>query len=123
MKDNFGEGVLATISKTAERAADKATTWLDETWDIETLAEPKDGECSAENNSSVILLFSYGERKFLFTSDAGVPALTEAANYAETAGVDLSTLTGIQVPHHGSKHNVGPTVLNRILGPILKDRT
>jgi beta-lactamase superfamily II metal-dependent hydrolase len=117
MKDRFWAEVLATLAKTA----DKAITWLDETWGVETLAEPAADDCSAENNSSVILLFSHAGRKFLFTSDAGVPALTEAAAYAETLGIDLKTLTGIQIPHHGSKHNVGPQILDRIVGPKLND--
>lgn len=117
MKDTFWEEVLATVAKTA----DKAITWIDENWGIETLAEPGDDDCSSENNSSVILLFSHEGRKFLFTSDAGVPALTEAANHADTLGIDLKTLTGMQIPHHGSKHNVGPKILDRIVGPKLAD--
>src|SRR4029077_11701446 len=28
-------------------------------------------------------------------------------------------LTGIQIPHHGSKRNVGPNILDRIVGPKL----
>lgn len=24
----------------------------------------------------------------------------------------------VQIPHHGSRRNVGPTILNRLLGPI-----
>jgi beta-lactamase superfamily II metal-dependent hydrolase len=115
LKDNFWQEVLASLTKTAE----KAITWVDETWGIETLSEPGDADCSAENNSSVILLFSYEGRKFLFTSDAGVPALTDAANYAYTLDIDLKALTGIQIPHHGSKHNVGPKILDRIVGPKL----
>jgi len=59
----------------------------------------------------------YDGKQFLFTADAGVPALTEAADYASGAGIDLKQLNFIQVPHHGSKHNVGPAILNRILGP------
>lgn len=120
MKDTFWEEVLATVVKTAGEAADKAITWLDEEWGIETLAEPNHDECSAENNSSVILLFSHENRRFLFTSDAGVAALTEAANFADSIGIDLKkTLTGVQIPHHGSKHNVGPAILDRIVGPKL----
>lgn len=91
--------------------------WVDETWDVETLADPSESDCSAENNSSVILLFKDGTENFLFTSDAGVPALTEAAAVAAQQGFDLKTLDGLQVPHHGSKHNVGPTILDLILGP------
>jgi len=102
--------------------AEKAVKWLAETWWSETLVEPDEDDSSAENNSSVILLFTHGNSKFLFTSDAGVPALTEAAKYAESLGTDLKTVSGIQVPHHGSKRNVGPTILDRILGTKLKEQ-
>jgi beta-lactamase superfamily II metal-dependent hydrolase len=115
LKGSFLEKVIAK--------AEEAIKWVAETWSSETLVEPGDDDCSAENNSSAILLFIHGSDKFLFTSDAGVLALTEAVNYAESIGVDLKTLTGIQIPHHGSKHNVGPAVLDRILGPKLKDQT
>jgi len=86
-----------------------------ERWDFETLDD--EGETAAENNSSVILLLSYDGRNLLFTSDAGMPALEHAADYLDMAEFDCSDLTFIQVPHHGSQRNVGPTILNRILGP------
>ncbi len=98
-------------------AAAEAVKRLAETWGFETLSDPEENESSAENNSSVVLLMKYDGEQFLFTADAGVPALTEAADYADGAGIDLRQLNFIQVPHHGSKHNVGPTILNRILGP------
>jgi beta-lactamase superfamily II metal-dependent hydrolase len=84
----------------------------------ETLADPEDDATSAENNSSVVLLLELDGKKLLFTADAGVPALTEAANCAQARGIDLKTVKFVQVPHHGSKRNVGPTILNRIIGPI-----
>lgn len=89
-----------------------------ETWFKETLADPEPDATSAENNSSVVLLFELDGKRLLFTADAGVPALTEAANRAVTLGVDLKTVRFIQVPHHGSKRNVGPMILNQIVGPI-----
>ncbi len=98
-------------------AAADAVKWVMENWGIETLAEPEVNASSAENNSSVILLFKYDNDMFLFTSDAGVPALGGAAEVAKRIGVDLSTANRLQVPHHGSKHNVGPTILNVIVGP------
>ena len=52
--------------------------------------------------------------KLLFTADAGIPALTAAANYAAGLNIRLDDLRFMQVPHHGSKHNVGKTLLNRI---------
>jgi beta-lactamase superfamily II metal-dependent hydrolase len=98
-------------------AVKEAIKWVMENWGIETLAEPDANASSAENNSSMILLFKDKEETFLFTSDAGVPALAGAVEVAKRIGVDLSTLKGLQVPHHGSKHNVGPAILNVIVGP------
>lgn len=102
--------------------ADKAIKWIAETWSSETLVEPNGDASSAENNSSVVLLFGHGDSRFLFTSDAGVPALTQAADFADSVGIDLKTVTHIQIPHHGSKRNVGPAILDRILGPKLKEQ-
>jgi len=85
-----------------------------ETMDVETL---KDGNehFSAENNTSVIMLLTVDDCKILFTGDADADALTLAADYAEdTLGIAMSDLHLLHVPHHGSKQNVGPTILNRI---------
>lgn len=101
----------------------KETARALETWFRETLADPEPDATSAENNSSVVLLFELDGQRLLFTADAGVPALTEAANRANTLGIDLKTVRFIQVPHHGSKRNVGPTILNRILGPIKRNQS
>ena len=100
------------------KAAAKETARALETWLKETLADPEEDATSAENNSSVVLLFELDGDRLLFTADAGVPALTEAANRAQALGIDLKKAKFIQVPHHGSKRNVGPTILNRIIGPI-----
>jgi beta-lactamase superfamily II metal-dependent hydrolase len=70
----------------------------------------------------VVLLFTDGNSKFLFTSDAGVSALTEAANCATKLGVELKSVSAFQVPHHGSKHNVGPAILDRIVGPKMNEQ-
>ncbi len=90
-----------------------------ETWFKETLTDPDDEATSGENNSSVVLLLNLGDERFLFTADAGVPALEQAVSCAATRGIDLKTVKYLQIPHHGSRRNIGPTVLNKILGPIL----
>jgi beta-lactamase superfamily II metal-dependent hydrolase len=102
--------------------AEKTIKWIAESWSTETLVEPEEDATSAENNSSVILLFRDSGPKFLFTSDAGVPALTKAAEFAEALKIDLKQAS-LQVPHHGSKRNVGPKILDRIVGPKLLVQT
>jgi beta-lactamase superfamily II metal-dependent hydrolase len=109
--------VKQTFAQKFVAGAADAIKWVIESWGIETLAEPEANVSSAENNSSAILLFRDGNERFLFTSDAGVPALAGAVEVAKRIGVDLSTAVGLQVPHHGSKHNVGPAILNVIVGP------
>ena len=86
-----------------------------ESWDIETLRESV--TTSAENESSVVLFGTVAERGILLTGDAGVQALSEAANYAEKCGVLIPDhVRFAQVPHHGSRNNVSPSVLDRLVG-------
>jgi len=91
-----------------------------ETLGIETLVEPTEGT-HAENNSSVIMLFAHGNDCVLFTAGAGVSALEQAVWQLEAVGFDFNRLRIVQVPHHGSKRNVGPKILDRILGPKRTD--
>jgi beta-lactamase superfamily II metal-dependent hydrolase len=79
---------------------------------IETLDES--GETSPENNTSVISLFSYAGQKVLLTGDAGVPALKQVIDIAAYNNITLNNLHILQVPHHGSKRNVSPSILNSI---------
>jgi beta-lactamase superfamily II metal-dependent hydrolase len=91
--------------------------WVAETWGYETLEE--DVETSASNQSSVVQLANLGGHKLLLTGDAGVQSLHEAADFAELMGFALPGLEFIQVPHHGSRHNVSPSTLNRWLGDLV----
>lgn len=93
-----------------------------EDWETETLRE--DGETSARNESSVVLLGTLPNNyRVLFTGDAGREALTKAYNYALTLGTDLTQCQFIQIPHHGSRRNVSPNLLNKLLGPILPENS
>jgi len=108
---------LAQFIKEAKAAIKKVA----ETWGFETLDDT--GETSAENNSSAIILFTFEEESLLFTGDAGIPALSEAVERLRADGFDFSTLKFIQVPHHGSQRNIGPTLLNTLIGPRLVQPT
>jgi beta-lactamase superfamily II metal-dependent hydrolase len=84
---------------------------------LETLSD--DGETSERNSTSVITLVRSDDRRLLFTGDAGIEALDLAANEYERIVGPFSAypLNFFQAPHHGSRHNLGPSVLDRILGP------
>jgi hypothetical protein len=102
-----------------ERALARRRDYLEEALEFmpdETLTD--EGTTTERNNSSAICLVSVSGRRLLFTGDAGIPALSSAAaNFESTIGRFASNpLTLFQAPHHGSRRNVGPTVLDRILG-------
>jgi beta-lactamase superfamily II metal-dependent hydrolase len=111
-RNSFGAGLL-------KKALDVVQT-VAETLDIETLRE--NGETSAENESSVILYGDFDGRKILLTGDAGIQALNRAADYADLTIPGWNRgLAMIQIPHHGSRRNVSPSILNRLLGPRVGD--
>lgn len=106
-----------TVAQLFEKLAAKVQKkWIHETWEKELLREG--GVTSATNESSVILYGQFNEGPVLLTGDAGLFALTRAAESAETANLPLQRFAFVQIPHHGSRRNVGPTILNRLLGPI-----
>lgn len=108
-------GLADVMKRYGIRTLEKVASWVDEYWDIETLTE--DGETSYENESSVILYGNIAGRGILLTGDAGIQAMEKAAEYVTALGFDLKSSRFIQVPHHGSRRNVSPSILNRILGP------
>ncbi|SMN02526.1 hypothetical protein SPONN_1229 [uncultured Candidatus Thioglobus sp.] len=90
-----------------------------ESLSTETLKE--DGETSADNESSVILYTEFNNKGIMFTGDAGIQALNKAIDYYDMNSVVLSDAISekigfIQVPHHGSRRNVSPDVLDKLLG-------
>lgn len=59
-----------------------------------------------ENNSSTILWAKHINDTLLFTADAGVEALTAAKQVYQ-----LSGLSWMQVPHHGSRRNINEDLI------------
>lgn len=93
------------------------TNAIKDYWNKDAIRE---GEVtSPENETSIVVYGNMGEDgSFLLTGDAGIQALTVAADYADSTGICLSDVTFHQIPHHGGRHNVSPSVLNRIIGSI-----
>lgn len=91
------------------------------TWGVDALDD--EDTTSAKNNSSVIAQLVVDGRRLVFTGDAGVTALAHAADQLAFAS-HYADLRFIQIPHHGSRRNVGPTVLNRLIGePVAQGQT
>ncbi len=104
-KDKF------TLFERTQSFGKRIIKWVSETLDHITETLGDDGETNPENNSSTIILFRFGEKRFLFTGDAGIPAIERAIKYADTKGIDLSNVDFLDLPHHGSKRNIGKTLI------------
>jgi beta-lactamase superfamily II metal-dependent hydrolase len=75
------------------------------------------GGDNARNNSSTVIDLRLADKRFLFTADAGVDALTPALDYLDRKGRNDIFPNVIQVPHHGSRHNLDLTTIKRLAGP------
>ena len=97
---------------------------LIESWTSEHLKE--DVSTSAENEMSVICLGWDSNKKnyFLLTGDAGIRALPNAINFADNSDFSIKKKVNfIQIPHHGGRHNISPSLLNRLVGEIISEDT
>ena len=99
---------------TGRRVLDKVLS----AFPFETLGD--DDDDSPRNQSSAITMLDVSQKRFLFTGDAGIASLDLAADFYEaTVGAfSIQPLYFFQAPHHGSKHNLGKTILNRMFGQI-----
>jgi beta-lactamase superfamily II metal-dependent hydrolase len=104
------KGILGSLFKVAADVVEK----IKERLDYETL-DDNPPATSASNETSVVQWGSFGNNRILLTADVGPAGLAEAADYAEQISL-LIQPTLVQIPHHGSRRNVTPTVLNRWLG-------
>lgn len=77
-------------------------------------------DTSPRNNMSVVQLANFAGEHVVLTADAGRAALDEAANYTPFSGLSLpaNEIRLMQVPHHGSRHNVSTETLDRWLGKV-----
>lgn len=117
-KQSTSAGAGGSIWGVVIEAAKRAAALVAESWGIETLREAVN--TSAENESSVVLFGTVADRGILLTGDAGIQALSAAAGYAEARGVSIPAhIQFAQVPHHGSRNNVSPSVLDRLIGQKL----
>ncbi|ODM76727.1 hypothetical protein A6X20_29175 [Bradyrhizobium elkanii] len=105
-KRGFIKAALDSITEAVGGVAEK--------WGIETLSNDPPAT-SASNETSIVQLGTFAEGTVLLTGDVGPEGLTEAADYAQAIGI-LKPPKLVQIPHHGSRRNVTPAVLDRWLG-------
>jgi beta-lactamase superfamily II metal-dependent hydrolase len=70
-----------------------------------------DETTSPVNETSIVTLFDYSDNKMLLTGDTGKEGLKNASDYAKSKNIDLKNLKVFQVPHHGSRKNISPELL------------
>ena len=80
------------------------------------IAWDDDEATSLINESSLIVLFEYNEVKVLFTGDAGKKGLRQAIDFAKEKGINLNDCSIIKMPHHGSRKNVDPGIMDNFRG-------
>lgn len=116
-KTPLREDTSSSFLQKAFESLQNTVATIKDYWNIDAIREGE--ETSPENETSIVLYGDMGEDgAFLLTGDAGVQALTAAADYADYKGIDLHKVTFHQIPHHGGRRNVSPSVLNRIVGAI-----
>lgn len=103
-----------SILEAAGKLLKKAVNFIRSAWGDEVFPEE---DTSPENNMSVVQFSNLCGKNILLTGDAGRATLLEAIEYAPAEGLYLPGIDRIQVPHHGSRHNVNSEILDKLLGP------
>lgn len=77
-----------------------------------------DENTSDINETSIVTVLNIGNLHFLFTGDTGKDGLSSALDFYDTQHVKgTSRFTYVQLPHHGSRKNITPELINRFATP------
>lgn len=110
----------SSLKNIIKRSFEQILNALFESWSDEKLKE--NVTTSAENEMSVVILGQIDEEKFLLTGDAGLRALNNAIEYADSIDISIKDeVTFYQIPHHGGRHNVSSSLLNNMIGEIVSE--
>ena len=107
------------LSESVKALLEKSASWLDRQLDrlpIDIELPFSAGSSNARNNSSIILSLAAGQNRFLFTADAGVPALTPALDTLEASSHAQVPLRMFKLPHHGARAYLDSDTIDRVLG-------
>lgn len=93
---------------------------IKETWSDEKLRE--DVSTEPDNETSTVILGKMDEETFLLTGDVGIRGLQAAIDYASSIGESIMDNVSVyEIPHHGGRHNVSPSILNQLVGEIVEE--
>ena len=102
--------------------AEKVINFIKEAWDKDSLRENVVTE--PDNETSTVVLGEMEDESFLLTGDVGIRGLRHAIDYADDVDKSLQTNVKLyEIPHHGGRHNVSPSILNDLLGEIVEKGT
>lgn len=73
-----------------------------------------DPHTTAINETCIVSLFEYGGNKMLFTGDIGREGLRLAVEEAKKLKISLTDLNIFVSPHHGSRKNMTPELMDEI---------
>lgn len=94
--------------------------YIKESWFSEKLRENETTD--PENETSTVILGEMGDESFLLTGDVGIRGLRCALDYASSRGVTLRDVVQVyEIPHHGGRHNVSPSILDELLGDVVAE--
>lgn len=110
------DSILESTLKFAKEIINK----LKETWSSEQLREGETTE--PDNETSTVVFGEMDEENFLLTGDVGIRGLQKAIDYSNSINKPIKdNVTIYEIPHHGGRHNVSPSVLNQLLGDIVAE--
>lgn len=122
-KTSYEEFLLAS-EKTPESIVDefnkksyKKVELEEETYNGNGIIKWFDDEDTSEiNQTSLVFSLKIGKEHFLLTGDAGKATLISALDFYENSpcSIGICDFTVVQLPHHGSRKNINPYILNRL---------
>lgn len=103
------------FSKVVAFVKNIAESWTDEKLRENVSTDPI-------NETSTVLLGRMGNEQFLLTGDVGIKGLRKAIDYADSISNSLKDNVDIyEIPHHGGRHNVSPSIMNDLVGEIVDE--
>lgn len=97
----------------------KVINYIAESWSVDSIRE--NVETEPDNETSTVILGEMDDESFMLTGDVGIKGLACAMDYADSIGKEIKeNVSMYEIPHHGGRYNVSPSILNRMIGKIVK---